>query len=207
MVDETKILKLYQPYVTTLREVARMCDTNHHTVRRVLQRAGVKVVKGRRGPLSESHREKLRDAARKRPPRMKGRKATPRETYVNMASHLRFDVSPEWLAQFDDIERLKFLNRCVCRSSRFPVDTDWYKAFIERFYADAAFIQTYDKWRASGYCKWRRPTLDHIVPRALGGDNDLGNLQFLTWLENRAKCDMPQAEWDSIKHRIHDYFT
>jgi len=207
MIDESKIVSAYRPHETTLREVARICGTNHHTVRRVLERAGVTVVKGRKGPLSESHRQKLRAAARKRKRPEKGRKAGREEVLRNMANHLRFAVTPDWLARFDDIEKLKFLNRCICRSGRFSVDTDWYKAFVEHFYADETFVRTYANWLAADRCKWRRPTLDHIIPRAAGGDNSLDNLQFLTWLENRAKCDMPQSEWDRIKKNLQDYMT
>lgn len=54
---------------------------------------------------------------------------------------------------------------------------------------------------------YKRPSLDHIVPKAKGGTNDLENLQFLSWFENRCKNDMTQLEWDEIKKNINKYFV
>jgi len=34
----------------------------------------------------------------------------------------------------------------------------------------------------------------------------LDNLQFVSWLENRAKVDIDQDKWESIKTRINEYF-
>jgi len=33
----------------------------------------------------------------------------------------------------------------------------------------------------------------------------IDNLQFLTWFENRAKCDMSQEDWNKVKLNIKDY--
>jgi len=38
-----------------------------------------------------------------------------------------------------------------------------------------------------------------------GGCNMIDNLQFLTWFENRAKCDMSQEDWNKVKLNIKDY--
>ncbi len=51
-----------------------------------------------------------------------------------------------------------------------------------------------------------RPTIDHITPKANKGGNDLENLQFLSWFENRCKNDMSQKEWDLLKLNINNYF-
>ena len=51
----------------------------------------------------------------------------------------------------------------------------------------------------------RKPSIDHIVPKAKGGTNDLNNLQFLSWFENRCKNDMTQNEWDILKNNINKY--
>lgn len=208
MVDELKILASYKPYETTLRKVASMCGTNHHTVKRVLERNGVNIVKGRRGPLTEEHKRKLSDATKGRAGVNKGRKASHKELVANMAAHIRFDVPQDWLSKFDDIEKLKFLNSCATRrGDRFNETTKWYMDYIERFYSDDKFNRLYRKWIESGRCKWKRPTIDHIIPRAKGGGNEIENLQFLTWLENRAKCDMSQEEWLEVKSNLKDYLS
>ena len=37
------------------------------------------------------------------------------------------------------------------------------------------------------------------------GDNNLSNLCFLTWFENRAKNDMPLVVWQEMKKNIENY--
>jgi len=208
MVDESKILSAYKPYETTLREVARMCGTDHHTVKRVLGRNGVVIVKGRRGPFTEDHRRKISEATKGRAGVNKGKKASRTQLIANMAAHIRFDVSQNWLNNFDDVEKLKLLNSCVTRrGDRFNVNTLWYMEYIEKFYSDYQFNMLYQNWLESGCCKWKRPTVDHIISRAKGGGNEVENLQFLTWLENRAKCDMSQEEWLEVKLNLKDYLS
>ena len=38
-----------------------------------------------------------------------------------------------------------------------------------------------------------------------GGSLLLDNLQFISWLENRAKIDISQDNWDKIKNNINYY--
>ena len=205
---EKMILSAYVPYVTTLRNVARTCGTDHHRVKRVLEQNGIAIVKGKLAPFSDQHRAKIGAASKGRTSWAKGKKMPKLSLYKNMASHLRFDVSAEWLLSFEDIEKLKFLNRSItCRGGRFDMTTDDYKAYVFKFYNDAQFNRIYERWLHSEQCKWKRPTIDHIDPRANGGCNRLDNLQFLTWFENRAKCDMTQKEWDAVKENMKDYLT
>lgn len=65
----------------------------------------------------------------------------------NMKAHLKYDVSIEWLSKFEDIEKLKYLNRSLSRK----------------------------------------------------------NLQFISWLENRAKIDIDQELWNKMKQNINYY--
>jgi len=156
--------------------------------------------------FSKEHRENISKACMGRETWSKGKKMPKSSIYKNMAAHLRFDVSVEWLLSFEDIEKLKVLNRCItCKGGRFELKTEDYKAYIVRFYHDDQFNSVYEGWLKSGKEKWKRPTIDHINPRANGGCNRIENLQFLTWFENRAKCDMSQEDWDSVKANIKDY--
>ena len=127
--------------------------------------------------------------------------------YKNMATHIRFDVSLDWLLQFDDIEKLKCLNRAITpRDIRFNVDTGWYKKYVLKFYNNKQFNDIYSKWLSGDKKdKYLMPTIDHINPKAKNGDNQLSNLQFLTWFENRAKNDMPIVVWQKLKENIKDY--
>ena len=76
-----------------------------------------------------------------------------------------------------------------------------------KFYDDIQFNRIYKIWVDSNFEPYKRPSLDHIVPKAKGGTNDLENLQFLSWFENRCKNDMTQLEWNEIKKNINKYFV
>lgn len=204
---EKLILSAYKAGETSLRDVANICGTNHHTVKRVLIRNNIEVVRAKRKPFSEQHRNNISKATKGRASWMKGRKATPEMLYKNMATHLRFDVSWQWLSQFDDIEKLKTLNDCITnRSGRFDVSAEWYKSYISKFYYDEQFNKIYLEWLDSGKLKYKKPSIDHIRPKSKGGDESLDNLQFLTWFENRCKNNMSQSEWDLLKSNIEEYF-
>ena len=94
----------------------------------------------------------------------------------------------------------------ISKKDRFVVSVEWYKEYILKFYNDKQFNKLYIKWVDSND-KYLRPTIDHIVPKSKGGNNDIFNLQFLTWFENRAKNDMSQSEWDKLKKNIGGYFV
>lgn len=166
--------------------------------------------------FTKTHRENISKACKGRAGIWKGKKMPKNSLYKNMATHIRFKVSLDWLLQFDDIEKLKFLNKAITpRDTRFKVDTEWYKAYILKFYNDKQFNKIYAKWLGSddgdsflfngNKNDYLRPTIDHINPKANGGNNDLSNLEFLTWFENRAKNDMPLVVWQKLKENIKDY--
>jgi hypothetical protein len=203
-----ELVRLYEVERWTLRMIAEKFNTNHHLIKRRLEKLGVKIT--RRNTLKEftqEHKDNISRACKGRKSWSKGKKMSNIAVLKNMKAHIRFDVSLEWLQQFDDTERLKFLNGCITdRSGRFVESREWYMAYIEKFYSDQQFNDIYKKWIESGKEKYRRPTIDHIVSRAKGGTNSLGNLQFLTWFENRSKNDMSQDAWDNMKNNIQEYF-
>ena len=127
--------------------------------------------------------------------------------YHNMAYHIRFDVTAEWLYQFKDFKKLQTLNDMITnRNGRFSVDTEWYKKFILKFYDDKSFNQVYKTWCEHNGNKWLKPSIDHIVPVSAGGSkDDLNNFQILTWFENRCKNDMTSDEWKYVKENISLY--
>jgi len=135
----------------------------------------------------------------------KGKKMSREHTLKNMKAHLKYDVSLEWLGSFEDIEKLKFLNASIKRKRDYEgFTTEIYKQFIKKFYEDKKFNALYEKWIETDD-KWIKPSLDHIQAKANGGTLLLDNLQFVSWLENRAKVDIKQDEWNKIKKNINYY--
>jgi hypothetical protein len=156
--------------------------------------------------FTKIHRENISKACMGRAGVWKGKKMPKDSLYKNMATHIRFKVPLVWLKQFEDIEKLKFLNKAITpRDIRFKVDTRWYIKYVLKFYYDKQFIYIYSRWIESGKDKYMRPTVDHINPKANGGNEELDNLQFLTWFENRAKNDMPLVVWQEMKKNIKNY--
>lgn len=203
--NNNEIKELYTIKDWSLRRIAEVFNTNHHKIKRILTNMNIQIEKKPRKPFTDEHRRNISTANKGRASWAKGKKMPKDSLYKNMASHLRFDIEYNWLLQFEDVEKLKFLNGCITnRSGRFDGDTDWYKSYILRFYKDEQFNNIYNKWLDSND-EYLRPTIDHINPKANGGNNDIDNLQFLTWFENRAKNDMSQERWNSMKKQINNY--
>ena len=127
------------------------------------------------------------------------------QSVIATKAHLKYDVSIEWLSKFEDIEKLKYLNRSLCRKRDCEgFNTEIYIQFIERFYADSKFNELYYKWIETND-KWIKPSLDHIKAKCNGGSLLIDNLQFISWLENRAKIDIDQELWNKMKQNINYY--
>ena len=198
----------------TLQRVADFFSTTRYKVRKILIRHGVALsAKGRRPPVPQERRDKLRKANLGRKHPNVGKTRTSLHNYRNMHAHLRFSVGLDWLLQFDDFEKLKCLNRAISPKTdkgvhRLGVLTDeFYIAYIERFWNCPQFNQVYTKWVKNNKNHYGKPSLDHIIPLSSGGDATLDNLQFLSWFENRCKNDMTQAEWTHMKNNLADYFV
>lgn len=206
-INEKAICEFYQKNRVSLRDTAIEFGIDHHRVKRILLKHGVQVT--RRNKLiqfSDEHRHKISEACQGRKAWNKGKKVLNKHLlYQNMQKHLHYDVSLKWLKQLQDIEKLKFLNKSISRErDKKGFSTELYKRFIEKFYHDTQFNRIYQKWVESGRSKWWRPSLDHKNPKCKNGSlNDLENLQFLTWFENRAKVDMTQDEWEQFKQETH----
>ena len=139
--NETKIVKMYSEGRYTLRHLSELFGTDHHKIKRILLKNGVEIT--RRNTLkefSQIHKDRISDSRK----RLKAKGWIPYNTGLktadmkngreillkNMIAHIRFDLSLDWVSQFDDFEKLRFLNRTVTkRGETFNVDTKWYKEY------------------------------------------------------------------------------
>ena len=200
--DGSKVITLYTEKGFTLRRIAKEFNTNHHRIKRILQKNGIEITqKGRvREPFTDEHKRKISEACKGRKTWSEGKRMTRDHIIKNMIAHIKYDVDYGFINQFEDIEKVKILNRLLVRdrvSAHF--DTGKYKQFITVFYYDKQFNAIYDKWN-NRKNKWYAPSLDHKHPLSRGGSYEIDNLQILTWFENRAKAEMTQAEWETFKH-------
>lgn len=155
--------------------------------------------------FTKTHRENISKACMGRKTWSQGKKMSRSHNLKNMKAHLKYGVSIEWLDSFEEIEKLKYLNRSIARERDYRgFTTEIYKQFIEKFYKDEKFNHLFNEW-VTTKDKWIKPSLDHIEAKCKGGTLLLDNLQFISWLENRAKIDIPQVVWNRMKLKIQYY--
>ena len=203
--NDEKIIELYNSGYT-LRHISDIFNSNHHMIKRILIRNGIEITKRKTlKPYTDEHKQKVGSALKGRKCWSKGLKMTRENNLKNMKAHLKYDVTIEWLSKFEDIEKLKYLNRSISRNRDCEgFTTEIYIQFIERFYIDSKFNELYHKWIETND-KWIRPSLDHIEAKCNGGSLLIDNLQFISWLENRAKIDIDQKLWNRMKQNINYY--
>lgn len=189
--DELEIVRLYKEERYSLRRIAKIFKTNHHRVKRILEKYDIEITQNDRimESFSEEHKRKISMTSKGR--KFPNRVMSKESKYKNMAGHIRFNIDFEFLKRFDDIEKLSFLNKCISnRDKRWSdISDEWYKQYLLKFYNDENFNKFYLKYKETKD-KYFKPSIDHIIPKSRGGDNNLDNLRFLSWFENRCKDNM-----------------
>jgi len=197
---EKEVIKLYIKDKETLRWIADKLWTNHHKVKRILLKNWIELNSKNRKKrtLTEEHKNKIWEASKWRKSRL-WMKASKELRRKNMIWHLKRQITLEDIKKYDDIDKLIFLNNVIWRHRKEFNDDKKYIAYLDKFFYNNLFnklyIQRIDSWK----CKWRMPSLEHILPISRWWTFDLDNLTFTTWFENRAKAEMTLEEWNSFK--------
>ncbi len=131
--------------------------------------------------------------------KLKGRLCRGKKKKYLSTCNSKYNVSKEWMDSFRDFEKFKFLSDAATQHHHVKTTNEYYVKFIEKFYYDHQFNRLYNQWIQTPEDKHLKPSLDHIKPKLNGGTNDLDNLQFLTWFENRCKWILEEDEWKKIK--------
>jgi len=202
--DEEEVIRLYTIEKISTVKIAKLLDINQKSVSKLLKSRNIKI----KYLFTDEHKKNLSVPCENKSKAQKGRIASSEANYKNMSSHLRYDVDYLWLMQFDDFEKLKFLNKTITRDRDYKFDTHIYMDYLLKFYNDKKFNDVYSKWISNDKNLWLRPSLDHIKPK-LGSDeiDCVDNLEFITWFENRCKSNININDWIEMKKNIYFYFT
>ncbi len=131
------------------------------------------------------------------------------------ATNMIKDLEDDFLDSFDDFDKFLFIHRSIRGGigNFSQLDKEKYKNLINHFYYQKQFNDIYNFWKlqdkTNTFYDWAKPSVDHIIPKAKGGTNELNNLQYLTVFENLNKRDMTMEEWNNFKRQTHttsDYF-
>lgn len=201
-ITEIDVVQEYQKGGLSLRDVAKIFNTNHNRIKRILVRNGVAITrKNKLKEFSKDHRRKISESKMGVSTGRRGIKMKEDANRKNMASHFHFDIILEELDKYEDFEKLKFLNRIISRHRKYFSGKNSHLEFLDKFYFCPYFNLIYDNWISSGKNKWLIPSIEHILPKSKGGDWSINNLCFLTWFENRAKAEMSLDEWTIFKQQ------
>ena len=134
--NENNVIKSYIDDYKSLRQIAKENNTNHHMIKRILIKNNVKIdsKNRKRMPFTEEHKKKISESSKGRAGYWKNKKMPKESLYKNMYNHIQWNVELSFLMKFEDIDKLKTLNKMLSRdrvSCNF--DTDKYKKFIEKF--------------------------------------------------------------------------
>ena len=198
------IISLYENGLT-IKEISKKVNISRQNISKLLKDNNIKVCRKVK-PFTNEHKATI-SIAMKGNKNTLGIKKTKLNSYKNMRSHLIFNVDLDWLCKFENIDKLKFLNKIVSNIRKHNKNEPWcdefYMKFIDKFYYDIRFNKIYDNWIID-FDKWKRPSIDHID--STDRSNNLSTFQFLTWFENRTKNDIPHERWEKMKENINEYF-
>ena len=195
------IINTYIPLKTSLRDVARICNTDHHTIKRVLLKYHIPIVPAKKRPFTQEHKDKISKANIGKVSANKGKTISVLVKYKNIRTKFRHLCPLDWWCKHD-YDKCKVL-RIMCKRIEFKSSED-FMFYLDKFYNDETFNKVYDNWIRNNRKKIFKPSLDHIKPTSVYPElkDDVNNLQVLTWFENKCKSNHSVEEWDYIKNNL-----
>ena len=152
--------------------------------------------------FTDEHKTKISNSSKGRKGYWKDKTMSKETLYKNMKTHLQWDVELDFLKQFENIEKLKYINSMLTRSRvSCNFNTVKYKEFVLKFYYDEQFLKTYEDYLLEDKASYAKPSLDHKIPLSRGGTWEISNLQVISWVENRAKYTYLPDEWEYLKQK------
>lgn len=119
--------------------------------------------------------------------------------FTKRAKYDNIDLS--WYTDnFKNIDKFNLLFE-ICKKFKSKWSKIEYKLYFEKYYNDNLFNILYINYN-NNKNKWFKPSIDHVNPIILGGDNKLDNLQLMTWFENKSKGRKTNKQWHLIKKTI-----
>lgn len=199
--NEQLIIDQYVNYNKTIRDISIEFEISSKKISKLLTLNHIPKKRKNNNSnriLSSTTKNKISKSLKSRTTPRKGSKMSLSKRFVNIRAQLKLDRSID-LSKYEDIDKLLEITKHLIRIPKCKKNQDFIISFISKFYKDQKFNEIYDFWKNNGNNKWAKPSLDHIVPSSKGGDWNLENLQFMTWFENRCKCDMNMEEWNNFK--------
>ena len=208
--DIDSIIESYKSGKHSIKSIAHDYNASTHRISRLLKDNNIEILQPNRKTdkrVKDLERRQQSNSIKYETP-MGKYKHTKQQLVQNMESHIMYRVPDMWFMQFEDIDKVKILNTALNYSVRTrKISDEEYMKYIETFYYDANFNLLYDLYIKSGFIDWYYPSLDHILPRSLGGLDSVDNFQFVSRLENRLRCNTPLSVWAKLRHNLGDYIV
>lgn len=126
-----------------------------------------------------------------------------RDPFMSISQNMNNSVGYDFLiSNFTSPEKIRFLLSCIKLNYNLSVKDK--REYLLMFYDDVVFVKYYNTFIRTGN-KFIKPTLNRKTHVSRGGDNNLCNLQFMSYLEHISKCDMNQQEWDFVKNNLNEF--
>lgn len=205
---ETSVITTYKPGETSLRKVAELCRTDHHRVKRILDKNNIPIIKAKSKRCEKYQKQiDVKESYEKRLQSINTTNISDIDIRLFKAMSCKNDKLPlEFLltnfSDYDKIHTLTEIRRSCCDKRNINKESIELQNYYLKYYNDPLFDRLYKQYLDNNKDKWYKPSLDHITPVISGGNNSLDNLEMMSWFENKSKGKKTKDEWIKIKELI-----